>query len=92
MMVLPLYSPKASPWAKGWMRDFTFELCRFVRQVREGAMNHNMVRNSVDESFTAHILVCSRQTISNEEVISSDTLAGVLFFSAGVSDRCQKKA
>ena len=48
------------------MRDFTFELCRFVRQVREAALNHNMVRNSVDESFNPHIRVCLRQSISND--------------------------
>jgi hypothetical protein len=26
MMVLPLYSSKGLPWAKGMMRDFTFEV------------------------------------------------------------------
>jgi hypothetical protein len=45
-MVLPLYSPKASPWAKGWMRDFTFETLPLVRKVREGPLNHSMYRHS----------------------------------------------
>lgn len=79
MMVLPLTHQRRLPGPRDGCETSPLNL-PLVRQVREAAMNHNMVRNSVDESFSPHIPVCLRQSISNDKVISSDTLAGVLFF------------